>query len=115
MCKIFNLTITTDGNISFCQSCNKYYVELGNIQMKISKVELVQMKKTLDGIDVDYWFPSLTSSIQTTQCIYIDIKPTSIRLRFSKKEFIQLMHLLETTLFLVDGCSALVEFPHNRN
>lgn len=115
MCKIVNLTITTDGNISFCHTCNKYYVEFGNIQMKISKDELKQMKKTFDGIDMEYWFSARASSIQTTQSIYIDIKPTSLRLRFNKKEFVQLKQLIETTLFLVESCKALVEIPHNKN
>lgn len=115
MCKIVQLTITQNGNVSFCQSCNKYYVEFGNIQMKISKEEMKQMKKTLDAIDTEYWFSVASSNAHSQQCIYIDIRPTSVRLRFKKKEFLQLLQLLDTTLFLVEGCTALVEILHNSN
>ncbi len=115
MCKIVNLTITQDGNVSFCQSCNKYYLEFGNIQMKISKEELVQMKKTLDGIDMDYWFSVAETTGVSSQSIYIDIRPTTVRLRFKKQEFLRLLRLLDTTLFIVEGCRALVEIPHNCN
>lgn len=115
MCKIVNLTITQDGNVSFCQSCNKYYLEFGNIQMKISKEELFQMKKTLEEIDMEYWFSVATTSGQASPCIYIDIRPTSVRLRFKKQEFLRLLQLLNTTIFLVEGCRALVEIPYNNN
>ncbi len=62
MCKIVVLTLTKDGNVSYCRCCNKYYVEFGNIQMKITKEELKQMKKTLEGIDMEYWFSVASST-----------------------------------------------------
>lgn len=115
MCKIVVLTISNSGNVSYCRCCNKYYVEFGNIQMKLTKQELWQMKKTLDGIDMEYWFSVANSIGYSSDSIYIDIRPTSVRLKFTKQEFLRLLQLLDTTLFLVEGIAALVEDNHNKN
>ncbi len=115
MCKIVALTLSPSGSVSFCKCCNKYYLEYGNIQMKISKEEMKQMKTTLESIDLNYWFSDSASKGFDTEKIYIDIRPTAVRLRFNKQEFIQLLQLLDTTVEFVEGIASKVENKWHRN
>lgn len=84
---------TVNGQITYCPGCNIFHLEFGNVLMNLTRSELKNFKKNVNGINYKYYL-NLNKNTFNNRKIVLQIQCKNAYFCLNENEFIELKDLL---------------------